>query len=85
MVLEIICEDKDYCTDVDSNEEKQEKISWAEIIQCYRICVVGICNHLKLLGLTASFENVQRSELLAVLYNYSHSITVSAIACDTVP
>merc|ERR1719491_780413 len=56
MVLEILCEEKVYSTAIEDrgngggnghgnripkiNEHKN--ISWAEIIQCYRICVVGM-------------------------------------------
>ena len=92
MVLEIICEDKNYCTAVDSSEKKQEKISWAEIIQCYRICVVGM-QTLEIIGSHGTIRKRAKERTLAVLSlyqksssaNFSPSITVPHIACDAVP
>lgn len=88
MVLEILCEEKDNSTAVVNSEEKQDKISWAEIIQCYRTCVVGM-QTLEIIGSHGTIRKRAKERTLAVLSLYrksssansSHSLTVSPNTC----
>ena len=88
MVLGILCEEKDYSSPVEGiMEEKQKrhggnriygrnnelkKISWAEIIQCYRICVVGM-QTLEIIGCESTIRKRAKERTLAMLSLYLQS------------
>jgi hypothetical protein len=88
MVLGILCEEKDYSSAAEGRtEEKQKrhggnriskrnnelrKISWAEIIQCYRICVVGM-QTLEIIGSESTIRKRAKERTLAMLSLYLQS------------
>jgi len=86
MVLEILCEKKVYSTYIDGNGKggknghgnripkinERKKISWAEIIQCYRICVVGM-QTLETIGSESTIRQRAKERTLAMLSLYQQS------------
>jgi hypothetical protein len=72
MVLDILCEDNDNSPKLFSSEKKQKQISWAEIIQCYRYCVVGM-QTLEIIGSESSIRKRTKERTLALLSGYRES------------
>ncbi|MGK3760644.1 MAG: hypothetical protein ACI8RD_012961 [Bacillariaceae sp.] len=108
MVLGILCEEKDYSSAAIEEKQKRnggnriskrnnelKKISWAEIIQCYRICVVGM-QTLEIIGSESTIRKRAKERTLAILSLYLQSSfsnssspvvreSPTATACDEAP
>jgi len=86
MVLEILCEEKVYSTAIEDRGKgvgnghanripkinERKNISWAEIIQCYRICVVGM-QTLETIGSESTIRKRAKERTLAMLSLYQQS------------
>jgi len=87
MVLDVICGDKESSASAHDSEKKDGKISWVEIIQCYRNCVVGM-QTLEVIGSqnTIRKRTKQRTMALLSLHKpfvcHSPSVKVLPIAVD---
>lgn len=71
MVLDILCDDKYDHTDI-TISETDRKISWAEIVQCYRNCVTGM-QTLEKIGADTTIRNRAKERTLALLSGYRKS------------
>ncbi|VEU37032.1 unnamed protein product [Pseudo-nitzschia multistriata] len=72
MVLEIFCEEKEAASTIDNIEKNEEKVSWAEIIQCYRSCVLGM-QTLEIIGPHTMIRKRAKERILAMLSLYRKS------------
>mmetsp|Transcript_18285 Transcript_18285/g.41946 ORF Transcript_18285/g.41946 Transcript_18285/m.41946 type:complete len:342 (+) Transcript_18285:158-1183(+) len=89
MVLDVLCEQKEDFQTIDNKEVKQEKISWAEIVQCYRSCVLGM-QTLEIIGHHGVIRKRAKERILATLSLYrnrsfvdsKHSTAASFRASD---
>ena len=72
MVLNILCKDKYNPSDTCCPEEKDRKISWVEIIQCYRNCVAGM-QTLEKIGSHGTIRNRAKERTIALLSGYGNS------------
>lgn len=72
MVLDILCKDKYNPSDTYCPEEKDRKISWVEIIQCYRNCVAGM-QTLEKIGSHGTIRNRAKERTIALLSGYGNS------------
>ena len=83
MVLDILCDDKYGPTDMHTPETKDIKISWAEIIQCYRNCITGM-QTLEQIGANSTIRNRAKERTLALLSGYRKSSFASSSPSTTV-
>ena len=77
MVLDILCEDNDDSPEKFSSEIMQKQISWAEIVQCYRYCVVGM-QTLEMIGSESSIRKRTKERTLALLSAYRESSSINS-------
>ena len=82
MVLDILCDDKYGPTDMHTPETKDSKISWAEIIQCYRNCITGM-QTLEQIGANSTIRNRAKERTLALLSGYRKSSFASSSPSTT--
>ncbi len=82
MVLDILCDDKYGITDIHTPETKNGKISWAEILQCYRNCITGM-QTLEKIGANSTIRNRAKERTLALLSGYRKSSFASSSPSTT--
>ena len=83
MVLDILCDDDKYGpTDIHTPATKDSKISWAEIIQCYRNCITGM-QTLEQIGANSTIRNRAKERTLALLSGYRKSSFASSSPSTT--
>jgi hypothetical protein len=70
MVLDILCKDEEKYAETQNLEEKRKKISGAEIVQCYRNCVVGM-QTLEMIGSHGTIRRRTKERTIALLSAYS--------------
>jgi len=77
MVLDILCEGNDNSPEIFSSQKKQKQISWAEIVQCYRYCIVGM-QTLEMIGSQNTIRKRTKERTLALLSGYRESSFINS-------
>ncbi len=72
MVMDILCGDEHYSANSSGTGKEERKISWVEIIQCYRNCVAGM-QTLEKIGSHDTIRDRAKQRTIALLSSYRES------------